>query len=183
MPLENLTRLRITQALQRLGELAVEKDIILEVSLYGETVFTLVYASRDSTKDVDAIVRPTKVARELALRVAKELGLHDDWLNDDVRFFVAEQEAKRELNEHQFGGGVKVMVPTASYLLAMKLRACRPPLPGYPGDYADIKFLLTKMEINSVEAAESIHEKFFPHDLLPVATKEVVRTLLPARRP
>ena len=155
-----------------MGELAHEQRITLEVSLYGGAVFTLVYGSRDATKDV---VRQSEIAKGLALKVAKELGLPDDWLNDQVKQFLAEKEAKRQLNEVDFGEGLRVSVPTAGYLLAMKLRACRPPLPGYAGDYGDIRFLVRKMDIESVEAAEAIHNKFFPHDTLSDTAKEVVR--------
>jgi hypothetical protein len=178
VPYERLNREQITLALRRLGELAQEKAITLEVSLYGGAVFTLVYQSRDSTKDVDAVVRPNEIARRLALKVAKELGLPDDWLNDQVKQFLAEKEAKRQLNRSDFGEGLRVSVPTAAYLLAMKLRACRPPLPGYPGDYGDIHFLVQKMKIPSVEAAQTIHDKFFPHDVLSDPAKEVVRAAI-----
>lgn len=178
MPYESLSRARITQALRRLGELAHEQGITLEVSLYGGAVFTLVYGSRDATKDVDAVVRPSAIAKRLTAKVAKELDLPDDWLNDQVRQFLAEKEAKRLLNKADFGEGLRVSVPTAAYLLAMKLRACRPPLPGYPGDYGDIRFLVQKMGITSVAAAEAIHDKFFPHDVLSDAGREVVRDAL-----
>lgn len=175
MPYENLSRAQITRALRRLGELAHEQKVTLEVSLYGGAVFTLVYGSRDATKDVDAIVRQSEIAKKLALRVAQELNLPEDWLNDQVKQFLAEKEAKRQLTEADFGEGLRVSVPTAAYLLAMKLRACRPPLPGYPGDYGDIRFLVQKMGIASVEAAEAIHDKFFPHDALSDTAKEVIR--------
>ncbi|HTO05338.1 MAG TPA: hypothetical protein VL069_16635 [Opitutus sp.] len=178
MPYESLSRVRITQALRRLGELAHARKVTLEVSLYGGAVFTLVYGSRDATKDVDAVVRQSKLARKLALQVAKELGLPEDWLNDQVKQFLAEQESKRLLHEADFGKGLRVSVPTAAYLLAMKLRACRPPLPGYPGDYGDIHFLVRKMGISSVRAAETVHDKFFPHDVLSDAAKAVVRAAL-----
>lgn len=65
----------------------------------------------------------------------------------------------------------------------MKLRACRPPLPGYPGDYGDIRFLVQKMGITSVEAAVTIHDKFFPHDVLSDAAKEVVRSVIQSAQP
>ncbi len=175
MPYENLSRAQITHALRRLGDLAHEQKVTLEVSLYGGAVFTLVYGSREATKDVDAVVRPSEIAQKLALKVAKELSLPEDWLTDQVRQFLAEKEAKRRLNETDFGQGLRVSVPTAAYLLAMKLRACRPPLPGYPGDYGDIRFLVQKMGITSVEAAATIHDKFFPHDVLSDTAKEVVR--------
>jgi predicted nucleotidyltransferase len=183
MPYENLSRERITQALRRLGELAREQKITLEISLYGGAVFTLVYGSRDSTKDVDAVVRQGEVAKNLALKVARELGLPEDWLNDDVKQFLAEKEAKRRLAEADFGEGLRISVPTAAYLLAMKLRACRPPLPGYAGDYGDIRFLVRKMGITSVEAAEAIHDKFFPHDALQDAAREVVSSAIEAQQP
>jgi predicted nucleotidyltransferase len=178
VPYENLNQARITQALRRLGELAHEQKVVLEVSLYGGAVFTLVYGSRDATKDVDAVARPSEIAKKLALKVAQELGLPEDWLNDQVKQFLAEKEAKRRLSEPDFGEGLRISVPTASYLLAMKLRSCRPPLPGYPGDYGDIRFLVQKMGITSVEDAETIHDKFFPQDVLSESAKEVVRGAL-----
>jgi hypothetical protein len=46
------------------------------------------------------------------------------------------------------------------------------------GDYADIRFLVTKMKLKSVEAAEAIHNKFFPHDALSEAAREVVASAL-----
>ncbi|MDR0902835.1 MAG: hypothetical protein LBM92_08725, partial [Opitutaceae bacterium] len=160
MPYESFNRARIAQALRRLGELARGQNTTLEISLYGGAVFTLVHGSRDATKDVDAVVRQGEIAKTLALKVAGELGLPDDWLNDHVRQFLAEKEAKRELPRSDFGEGLRVSVPTAAYLLAMKLRACRPPLPGYAGDYGDIRFLVKKMRINSVGAAVAVHDKF-----------------------
>jgi hypothetical protein len=178
MPYEPLSRARITQALRRLGELAREQGTTLEVSLYGGAVFTLIYESREATKDVHAVVRQSEMAGILAARVARELVLPDDWLNDHVKQFLAEKEAKRELPQSDFGEGLRISVPTAAYLLAMKLRACRPPLPGYSGDYGDIRFLIGKMQIRSVEAAEAIHDRFFPHDVLSDTAKEVIKSAI-----
>jgi hypothetical protein len=178
VPYEFLNRARIIHALRRLGELACEQGTTLEVSLYGGAVFTLVYGSREATKDVDAVVRQSEIAEILAARVARELSLPDDWLNDHVKQFLAEKEAKRELPQSEFGEGLRVSVPTAAYLLAMKLRACRPPLPGYSGDYGDIRFLVKKMQIGTVEAAEAIFDTFFPYDVLSDAAKEVITTAI-----
>ncbi len=181
MPYESLSRNRIIQALRRLGELAHKQKVTLELSLYGGAVFTLVYGSRDATRDVDAVVRQSDIGKTLAAKVAAELGLPDDWLNDDVKQFLAEKEAKRSLPEDDFGKGIRIAVPTAAYLLAMKLRACRPPLPGYAGDYADIRFLVQKMGIGSVEEAEAYHDNFFPHDALTAEAREVVKGAIKPR--
>lgn len=166
------------QALRRLGALARARGVALELSLYGGEVFTLVYGSRDATKAVDAVVRQSELGRTLSRQVAAELGLPEDWLNDDVKQFLAEKEAKRRLPADEFGEGLRVAVPTAAYLLAMKLRSCRPPLPGYAGDYGDIRFLVRKMGSASVDEAEAIRGKFFPHDTLSSEAREVVRTAI-----
>ena len=167
MPYEALTKPRITGALRRLGELAHARKLTLELSLYGGAVFT----------------RPSAVAKELAALVATEQGLPEDWLNESVKQFLAPKEEKRRLAGHEFGPGLRVSVPTAAYLLALKLRACRPPLPGYPGDEGDIRFLLRKIRPKSLVAVEAIFEKFFPGDALSErATALVEETLEELKR-
>jgi hypothetical protein len=178
MPYEALTKARITQALRRLGELAHAEKLVLEVSLYGGAVFALVYESRAGTKDVDAIVRPSEAAQRLALVVAREQGLAEDWLNDHVRQFIAAREEKNRLSGDEFGPGLRLSVPTAAYLLALKLQACRPRLPGYGGDEEDIRFLLRKIRPGSVEAVEKISERFFPGDGLSGRARALVEQIL-----
>ena len=178
MPYEPLDKDRLTQALCRLGELAVSEGIVLELALYGGAVFTLVYGSRDSTKDVDALIRPSDVGHRLSRQVAVEQGLPEDWINAAVAQFLSEQEAKRMLPAETFGPGLSVTVPTAAYLLALKLRACRPPLPGYPGDTPDIRFLLGKIKPAALEEVETLFARFFPHDALTDRAREIVETTL-----
>ena len=178
MPYEALTRSRLLAALRRLGALAQAEGIVLEISLYGGAVFTLVYGSREATKDVDALVRPAAAGRRLAARVAREQDLPADWLNDQVKPFVSATEAKRKLTEVDFGPGLRVSAPTAAYLLALKLKACRPPLPGYPGDEADIRFLLRRIKPRSLTAVEVIFGQFFPGDGLSDRATAVVKAAL-----
>jgi hypothetical protein len=180
MPYELLSKTRITNALKRLGELAQKKGATFEVSLYGGAVFTLIHGSRETTKDIDAIVRPSELSRTLAAQVADEQGLPDDWLNDDVRFFLADKEAKRRLKGDEFGPGLQVSVPTAAYLLALKLRACRAPRPGFAGDHGDIQFLVGKMGLGSPAEAEKIHDRFFPHDALSGDARDVLQRVIEA---
>jgi hypothetical protein len=69
-------------------------------------------------------------------------------------------------------------VSTAAYLLALKLCACGPPLPGYSGDRPDIRFLLGKIKPASMEEVEVIFARFFPHDALTARALEIVETTL-----
>lgn len=174
MPYDALSQDRLRRALRRLGELARAEGIELELSLYGGAVFTLVYGSRESTKDVDGVIRPAELGRKLAQQVAREQSLPEDWLNGDVAQFLAEREERRPYPKDDLGPGLVVTVPTATYLLALKLRACRPPLPGYPGDEADILFLLGKIRPASREEIETTFARFFPHDVLSPSAEDVI---------
>jgi len=179
MPYQLLNKDRLTQALRRLAELAVAERLELELSLYGGAVFTLVYGSRDSTKDVDALIRPSETGHRMARQVAREQDLPDDWINSDVARFLSEHGAKRTLSAVEaFGPGLVVTVPTAAYLLALKLRTCRPPLPGYPGDEPDIRFLIGKIKPATPQDVEAIFDRFFPHDVLSDRAQEIVESAL-----
>lgn len=181
MPYDALSPDRLRQALRRLGELACAEGVELELSLYGGAVFTLVYGSRESTKDVDGVIRPAEIGRRLVRQVARGQSLPEDWLNGDVAQFLAEREERRPYPKGDLGPGLVVTVPTAAYLLALKLRACRPPLPGFPGDEADILFLLRRIRPDSREVIAGIFERFFPRDVLSPSAEDIIDTWLAGR--
>ncbi|MCI0538714.1 MAG: DUF6036 family nucleotidyltransferase [Verrucomicrobiales bacterium] len=183
MPLENLTRSRIVEALNRLGQKAEREAVQLEVCIYGGSAMLLAYGARETTKDVDAIIRPSNVAARLVAEVARELSLHDSWLNDTVRRFVSDagtfapleiQELETAARQH-----LKITRPSASYLLAMKCLACRAGLPGYPGDIEDIRFLIGKMNLRTLNQVEDHVARFYPHDSLTASARAIIEGLLP----
>jgi len=124
----------------------------------------LVYDARLMTKDVDAIIHPSREGLQLAEKVGLELGLPSQWLNNQVRMFVAPSEQLREIPWE--GPGIKLTAPTAGYLLAMKALACRDPLPGYAGDLDDLRFLIRKMQIGSVDEIQAHIDKYYPDDIV-----------------
>jgi hypothetical protein len=175
MPLKKLTKREIESALGRLSELAASEGVRLEMTLYGGAVMLLAYNARQVTKDVAAIVHPPDVARRLVARVAGERGLHDGWLNDDVKQFISIREAKNELIIANVSPtGLHVTRPTAKYLLAMKVMACRKPLPGYEGDYKDIEVLLRVTKLKTVAQVQTVIDCFFPDTVLPDSVQAVL---------
>jgi len=69
------TRKEIADGIERLGQLAVESGIEIELVLIGGALMVLRFQARDSTRDVDvAIVAPreTERVREFARTVAAE---------------------------------------------------------------------------------------------------------------
>ena len=79
----------ILAALERLGALADDEGLKLEICIYGGAALLLAYESGTVTKDVDAVVLPTKEGKRLSAVVAREMGLPEDWLNDQVKMFAA----------------------------------------------------------------------------------------------
>src|SRR4051794_13481242 len=124
MPLEKLTRPRVVAALSLLGKLAEEEAVSLELCIFGGSALMLAYGSREVTKDVDAIVKPSALGKRLALRVAAELNLDESWLNDDVRRFLSDTGTFAPLNLEDLEAAakkrLKITRASAGYLLAMK---------------------------------------------------------------
>jgi methylmalonyl-CoA mutase cobalamin-binding subunit len=60
-----------------LGRMGVEADLFV----VGGAAMAVAYEARRATTDVDAVFAPSKEVRTAASRVAKELGLEEDWLN------------------------------------------------------------------------------------------------------
>lgn len=171
-----LSKPTILAAFKRLGELALKESTQLELNLYGGCAMMLAFERRDITRDVDAIFQPASKARPLIRQVAAEMNLPEDWLNDDVRQFLAPSGPSRDLPLEI--PGLRVMVPTASYLLAMKALAARRPLPGYEGDTPDLRFLIRKMGIDSLEEIQQHINRYYPDDVPTPAQQALLKEII-----
>lgn len=182
MPLEKLTRARIVEALNLLGQLAEAESVTLELCLYGGAAMMLAYGAREGTKDVDVIARPAEVTLGLARRVAEQLHLDETWLNDEVRRFLSLDGSYAPLDVKGLEGAarrrLKITRPSASYLLAMKCLAGRAALPGQQGDLADIRFLVRKMGLRTAAEVEEHVDWFYPGEGLSPRVRETVEGLL-----
>jgi hypothetical protein len=129
-----LTKKIIEQAFDELGRLADKDGLVVEIAVFGGSCLVLASDIRNASGDVDAVfLSDNKVIGRLADRVGRKLGLPEDWLNQGVRR-LAPPKGNPEPNlslfgEYPRGGqtaiGLRVLVPTASYMLAMKILANR----------------------------------------------------------
>ena len=165
--MKRITKALLIRALTRMGELAQADGVKLEVCIYGGAVMMMAYDTREITKDVDAVIQPSEFGWQVVRRVGEELGLPEDWMNDDVRQFTAPAEQTRILPWD--APGIALTAPTAGYLLAMKALACRQPLPGFQGDFDDLRFLIGKIGVTSVSDIQKHIDKYYPDDVI---TKE-----------
>ena len=142
-----------------------------EIGICGGAVMCLVYNARESTKDVDAIFRPTQEIRDASKSVAGKLGVPEDWLNDAAKGYFLSQPPVHDVVELS---NLRVWAPQADYMLAMKCVSAR----FDSHDLDDTKFLLKHIDVKSVEEASAIIEKYYPRKLIPAKTQFLLEELL-----
>ena len=172
-----LTREAILQALGSLSEELGKEGVTGELCLFGGTVMVLAFGARISTKDVDAIFRPTPLIRDLAHRIAAEQRLPTDWLNDGVKGFVSARHETTTGCLPQFPH-LRLTMPVPEYLLAMKCMAAR--LGGTTdeaSDVSDILFLIQHLHLKSAQVVLDIVAQYYPASRIPVKTQYLVEGL------
>jgi len=165
---------QLLTALDEIGAAAVAAQARLDIAMFGGSALMLAGNFRLSTEDVDIaeIGRPwPDWLSDVVARLAKRNGWSAHWLNDAVGTFLsplARQE--RDLvflgtfpraTEH---AGLRVFVPSARYMLALKLKALR--VSKYnkgTTDIADVAGLLGVLGINNADEAVAVLTEFFPN--------------------
>jgi hypothetical protein len=165
---------QLLAALNEIGAAAVAAGTRLDIAMFGGSALMLAGNFRFSTEDVDIaeIGRPwPDWLSAVVTRVASQNGWPDDWLNDAVSTFLSPlARSERDFvllgtypraTEH---AGLRVFVPSARYMLALKLKALR--VSKYEKgttDLADVASLLGVLDIKDAEEAIAILTDFFPN--------------------
>jgi hypothetical protein len=172
-----LTREQILAALDCLNRALAERAVLGEVCLFGGAVMVLAFNARLATKDVDAIFQPANIVRELAEEVAKSMGLPANWLNDGVKGYLSVRHDVTCGSLPQFDH-LRLTMPTAEYLLAMKCLASRIGVgAGEADDTADIAFLIRHLGLKNPTAVLDIVSAYYPAQRVPVKAQFLVESL------
>ena len=114
---------RVLALLQELSDLLAARGQKATLFVVGGAAMALAYDAARSTRDVDALFAPAPVVREIAEQIAVAHGLEPDWLNDAAKGFLpGNDDAPVTVFESE---NLLVQVPSARYMLAMKLHASR----------------------------------------------------------
>lgn len=169
-----LDRDQILEALQALADTLHAKDIEGRIFVVGGAAMALAFDARRSTRDVDALFHPKSEVYDAARRVASDLGLPEDWLNDAVKGYVPGVDPSAiPVFEKP---GLAVSAASARFMLAMKLRAARVEL-----DATDIEFLANLLGLRSVEEVLQVGVERFGEEGLPVRARYLVQELFGGR--
>lgn len=163
----------IRSALARLNDKLAARDATGELCLFGGAVMALVFDARQSTRDVDATMRPKRELAEAASDVAEEFDLPLHWLNDGVKGFVSPEGQLTEEGVPQFSH-LRILRPTAEYLLAMKCLAARSDIFDDSQDRGDVLALLRHLNLKDAASILAIVQQFYPESQLSVKTRYFV---------
>jgi len=169
-----LNREKLLQAFDEIGRAAVTAGTRLQIAVYGGSALMLASNFRFATEDVDVsrLEQPwPEWLRSVTERLARANGWADDWLSDGVVFHLSAL-ADPERDHLEFGTfprgpdepGLMVYVPTASYLLALKLKAIRvnDPVRGEQ-ERLDILNLMRVVGVETSEEAIALLARYFPN--------------------
>jgi Nucleotidyltransferase of unknown function (DUF6036) len=171
VPEREFTKARILHALQALGAELTREGVRAQIFIVGGAAMALAYSTRRVTKDIDAVFEPKQTVYAAAAKVAEELGLPEDWLNDAVKGFMpGPDDAPRPVPAIE---GIEVTTASARYLLAMKLMAVR-----FGEDDEDIEILLRECNIHSAGEAMDVLKQVYPAKEPPAKTRFFLEELL-----
>ena len=176
----------LLSAFDQIGRAAAVAGTKLQIAVYGGSALMLASNFRFATEDVDVSELEHPLPGWLAAvvdRLARENGWQDDWFNDGVAFHLSSL-ADRPRDHLEFGTfprdattpGLVVSVPSADYLLALKLKAARvtDPVRGET-ERLDILNLMKVVGISTADDAIALLGRYFP---VSAASSEKQRFLL-----
>lgn len=164
-----LDRNVLIDGLTELGARAAAAGKIVDLSIYGGSCLILVSNFRSASQDVDGVASTDQVfVDRIAAEIAAERGWPRDWLNDGVRVYLSPNVEAPD--DHSLYGtypsernpGIRVFVPTAEYMLAMKLMAMRIDQGEDRKDLADIEKLIRIVGISSKAALIDLAARYYP---------------------
>ena len=163
----------LLSAFDQVGRAAAVAGTKLQIAVYGGSALMLASNFRFATEDVDVSELEHPLPGWLAAvvdRLARENGWQDDWFNDGVAVHLSSL-ADRARDHLEFGTfprdatppGLVVSVPSAEYLLALKLKAARvnDPVRGET-ERLDLLNLMKVVGISSADDAIALLGRYFP---------------------
>jgi hypothetical protein len=180
-----LTATDLHDAFMELGTRARREGKVIDLAIYGGSALMLASNFRVATQDVDAVAEGgQETITRLAEDIAHVRNWPSDWLNDGVRTYLSpnvsgprEHHALLRAYPSEQEPGLRVFVPSAEYILAMKLMAMRIDPTGDKSDVADILNLLDVVGLQTPEDVIDFAASFYPEAKISARLRLGIRAL------
>ena len=163
---------QILEYLDALNSELEVRGVLGEINLVGGAVMCLVFKSRESTEDIDAIFEPKKIMYECIKLVAETYHLPSDWINDGVKGFLSKSA---EFVSYYKLSNLHIWTASPEYMLAMKCLSARM---DNVNERDDIKFLLHLLQVKNLSQAVEIILKYYPKRLFQAKTQYAIEEIL-----
>jgi len=169
MPDNLLGATEIREAFRRLALRLKNRHLVGEICVYGGAAMILAYDSRRVTRDVDGLFQPHGPVVEESRAVAREMGLPDGWLNENVSVYVSRVPDTNQptIYDHP---NLRVRSASARHLVAMKAFAAR----RFAEDRADLVTLIRRLGLTGPAEIERICAEVFPDEPLSNHSRAVI---------
>lgn len=158
--LQLLNRAELLKIFDYLNERLKENSLIINLTVYGGAVMSLIYDNRPATRDVDYIFNEGdyKLFNNIIEDTGDLFGLGKGWMNEDIKEPL-EIFSKEELGTFKSYSNLTILKPSAKQLLAMKILSARPE----PAkDFVDAFILAKDLNIETKEELLSVINNFYP---------------------
>jgi len=141
-----------------------ENQLVLELTVYGGAIMTLVYDNRPATKDIDCVFNNINenILSNILELTKFTFNLPDKWINEDIKEPL-KSVLKEDKETFKVYSNLKILKPIPEQLLAMKVLAAR----SEPAkDFIDAYILCKDLNIKTKEVLLNICSKYIPLDLI-----------------
>ncbi len=167
-----LSRAEILDLFVELSDEMTAQGQRAELFVVGGAAIALAFDARRATRDIDAVFVPKDGVHRAVARIAERRGLPADWLNDAVKgFLLGDDPDRRTLFD---APGCSVSIPSAEYLLAMKVYAAR-----VDRDPDDLKLLAQACGLSEAEEILDVAERYLAGRPVPAKVQFLVEELFP----
>jgi len=163
----------VVAAFEVMGRYLRERELLGEIAVYGRTAILLQFRWGNPTEDVDVVIRTVEregAVKDAAAYAALRLGLPDDWLNNYVGAFTAENESESFFST--YGAyprgetpGLRVFLAKPEYICAMKLKALQRETVD-DKDFEDAARLAVEIGIDGTDDLLRLFASYFPGERL-----------------
>lgn len=169
--MHELNRKTLATAFALMGEYLRDRKVLGEIAVYGGSAIMLQFEWRASTIDVDARITDASTHGKVQSAVwyaADRLGLGRSWLNEAVTQYLSREETPRDLIPMGYypdygNPGLRVVVATPRYLLAMKLMA----VDRREQDLEDAANLAMEIGLETYDEMLALIGAFYPNTAIP----------------
>ncbi|MGY0694357.1 DUF6036 family nucleotidyltransferase [Virgibacillus sp. FSP13] len=147
-----------------LNERLKENQLQLELTIYGDSIMTIVYDNRPATKDIDCVFSEAnaKLLENILNLIKFTFNLSDGWINEEIKEPL-KSILKENKETYKIYSNLKILKPKAEQLLAMKLLAARPE----PSkDFFDAYILCKDLNITTKKELLNVFSDYIPLTLI-----------------